>query len=217
MSSDLRRPRLFFTPDTCALASLITCFDAGLDPEIIPISFEREEQKSEAYSATNPKARVPAIQFGDIVVTETPAILVLISQLAPEAALASTDPFQFAALQEFNSYICSTLHVAHAHRMRGHRWVDGEDHEEAMRRKVPDSVGGCYAYIEEHAFTAPYVFGDAYTISDPYLFTLAQWMEADGVDPGAFPKIDAFRTRMRKRSSVARALDVEAALRAKNG
>ena len=25
--------------------------------------------------------------------------------------------------------------------------------------------------------------GEDYTICDPYLFTLAQWMEADGVDP----------------------------------
>jgi glutathione S-transferase len=30
--------------------------------------------------------------------------------------------------------------------------------------------------------------GDAYTIADPYLFTLAQWLEDDGVDPGRIPR-----------------------------
>ena len=29
----------------------------------------------------------------------------------------------------------------------------------------------------------PWVMGDAYTIADPYLFTFAQWLEDDGVDP----------------------------------
>jgi hypothetical protein len=31
------------------------------------------------------------------------------------------DPFAVAQVQEFNSYLCSTVHVAHAHRMRGTR------------------------------------------------------------------------------------------------
>ena len=48
-----------------------------------------------------------------------------IAQTFPEAALAFlNDPFAFAELQSFNSYLCSTPHVAHAHRMRGHRCAD---------------------------------------------------------------------------------------------
>lgn len=31
--------------------------------------------------------------------------------------------------------------------------------------------------------------GERYTICDPYLFTLAQWLEADGVDLARIPKI----------------------------
>jgi glutathione S-transferase len=27
-------------------------------------------------------------------------------------------------MQAFNSYLCSTVHVAHAHRVRGNRWAD---------------------------------------------------------------------------------------------
>ena len=29
---------------------------------------------------------------------------------------------------------------------------------------------------------APWVMGEAYTICDPYLFTIAQWLEQDGPD-----------------------------------
>jgi glutathione S-transferase len=144
------------------------------------------------------------------VLTETPAILAYVAQVYPTAQLAPLDdPFAFGQLQAFNSYICSTLHVAHAHRMRGTRWADEPEAIAAMQRKVPDSVGACYAYIEELAFVGPFVRGETYTVADPYLFTVAQWMEADGVDPAQFPKVAAHREMMRRRKPVQDALRAE--------
>jgi glutathione S-transferase len=75
------------------------------------------------------------------ILTETPAPLAYIAQSLPEARLAPLDePFAFAQLQAFNSYLCSTLHVAHAHRRRGHRWPDEPASFADMQRKVPRSV-----------------------------------------------------------------------------
>jgi glutathione S-transferase len=51
-----------------------------------------------------------------------------------------------------------------------------------MKRKVPESVGGCYSFIETRMLRGPWVMGESYTIADPYLFTIAQWLEDDGVD-----------------------------------
>lgn len=69
--------------------------------------------------------------------------------------------------------------------MRGHRWVDADDAHliAAMQRKVPESVGAGFEMIEREMLKGPWVMGDQYTICDPYLFTLAQWLEKDGVDP----------------------------------
>jgi glutathione S-transferase len=38
--------------------------------------------------------------------------------------------------------------------------------------------------------------GKTYTICNPYLFTLAQFLEGDGVDPARIPKSLKFRGRM---------------------
>ena len=51
--------------------------------------------------------------------------------------------------------------------------------------------------------------GDTYTICDPYLFTLAQWLEADGVDPERLPRVRDHRRRMSERPSVKNALAEE--------
>ena len=57
-----------------------------------------------------------------------------------------------------------------------------------MQRKVPKSVGGAFELVEREMLKGPWVMGERYTICDPYLFTLAQWLEADGVDPNSIPR-----------------------------
>ena len=58
-------------------------------------------------------------------------------------------------------------------------------------------------------FKGPWVMGEAYTICDPYLFTVAGWMEEDGVDPKLVPRIVDHRNRMAERPAVVRALAAE--------
>ncbi len=203
---------LYSAPNTCALASHIALKDAGAPYDLKRIDFRATQQQSPDYLAVNPKARVPAMITPRGILTETPAILAFIAQSFPMAALAPLDdPFAFAEMQSFNSYLCSTVHVAHAHRMRGMRWADDEASFADMRRKVPQAVSACYALIESRMLRGPWVMGEAYTIADPYLFTLAQWLEDDGVDPSRVPGVIAHRNRMLERANVRQALAEETA------
>ena len=95
--------------------------------------------------------------------------------------------------------------------MRGYRWTDDEAAIEAMKRFVPRSVAAAFALAEEGMLEGPYVMGEAYTIADPYLFTLAQWLEADGVDVATLPRVTEHRERIRARPAVQRALAAETA------
>ena len=203
---------LHYTPDTCSLATIIALEEAGAPYTLTLVDFAREEQRSPDYLKVNPKGRVPALATERGVLTETPALLAFVAQSVPAAGLAPLeDPFAFARVQAFNSYLCSTAHVAHAHRMRGYRWVDEPEAIAAMQRKVPQSVFDAFALVETGMLAGPWVMGEAYTICDPYLFTLAQWLEADGVDPARLPRIAGHRRRMAERPAVRRALAAEAA------
>ena len=201
--------KLFYTAHTCSLATHIVLEEVGADYSTARIDFARTEQRSPEYLKVNPKGRVPALVTDRGVLTETPAMLVFVAQSFPAAGLAPLDdPFAFAEMQAFNSYLCSTLHIAHAHRMRGHRWVDADDAAAiaAMQRKVPQSVTACFELIEHDMLEGPWVMGERYTICDPYLFTLAQWLETDGVDPKRIPKVIDHRRRMSERATVKKAI-----------
>ena len=203
---------LYYTPNSCSLASHIALEQAGAPYEARRVDFSRSEQRSPEYLRVNPKGRVPALVTERGILTETPAILTFIAQSFPAARLAPfKDAFSLAQMHSFNSYLCSTVHVAHAHRVRGSRWVDDPGAIEAMKKKVPDSVGACFELIEREMFQGPWVMGSAYSICDIYLFTLAQWLESDGVDPQRFPNVADHRRRMAEHPAVARAMAAERA------
>jgi glutathione S-transferase len=204
--------KFFYAPNTCALASHIALRQAGAEFEPVRVSFADNQQRSPEYLAVNPKGRVPALATGEGILTETPAILAWIAQAWPQAKLAPVgDPWAFAQVQSFNAYICATVHVAHAHRMRGYRWASEESSFADMRRKVPQSVGDCFRLIEREMLNGPWVMGDAYTVCDPYLFTLAQWLEADGVPLEDLPRVLDHRRRMSELPAVHAAIQVETA------
>ena len=199
--------KFFYAPGTCALASRIVLEEAGAPYEAVRLSFKDAEQRKPDYLKINPKGRVPALVTDRGTLTETPAILVYVAQSYRDAKLAPIDdPFALAQAQAFNSYLCSTVHVSHAHRMRGTRWVDDEAAIEAMKRKVPQTVGDGFALIEREMLKGPWVMGERYTICDPYLFTLTQWLPADGVDIARFPKVQKHMAMIKERPAVQRAL-----------
>lgn len=199
--------KLFFASNTCALASHIALEEADAPYEAVRVDFRTNEQRKPEYLAINPKGRVPALVTDRGILTETPAILAFVAQSYPAAHLAPLeDPFEFARVQAFNSYLCSTVHVAHAHRVRGYRWADDPAAIAEMQRKVPTTVGDCFELIETTMLRGPWVMGARYSICDPYLFTLSQWLDGDGVDVNRFPKLVDLQKRMNARPAVQRAL-----------
>lgn len=199
--------KLYFSPQSCALASHIALEEAGAEYQAVRVDFASGEQRQPDYLKVNPKGRVPALLTDRGILTETPAILFYIAQTHPKSGLAILDdPFEIGRLQAFTSYLCSTVHVAHAHRIRGYRWADDEASFVDMRRKVPQTVGECFHLIEREMFAGPWVMGERFSIADPYLYTLATWLESDGIDPSRFPKIADHRQRMTARPAVAKVL-----------
>jgi glutathione S-transferase len=188
---------LYYANGTCALASHLALEYAGAEYEAVRLDFSQQQQRSPDYLQLNPKGRVPALVTERGVLTETPALLQFISQHFPGAKLAPLDdPFLLARANEFNSYLCSTVHVAHAHRARGYRWADDAQAIEAMKAKAPQVMGDCFELIEQGMLQGPWVLGVRFSVCDMYLFTLSQWLKGDGVDINRFPKVADHQRRM---------------------
>ncbi len=99
--------------------------------------------------------------------------------------------------------------MAHAHGRRGRRWANDPVAIKDMQRKVPETVSACFELIEREMFAGPWVMGKDYSICDPYLYTVAKWLESDSVEITRFPKVQDHRQRMAERPAVKKALAVE--------
>jgi glutathione S-transferase len=199
--------KLFFGPGSCAMASHLALEEAGAQYEAVRLSLRDGEQRKPEYLAINPKGRVPALVTDRGVLTENPAILLYIAQTHPKAELAPLDDaFALARMQAVNSYLCATVHVAHAHGARGSRWADDENSLADMKRKVPETMAACFDLIEREMLAGPWVMGERFSAADPYLYTLARWLKGDGVEAARFPKVAEHMRLMEARPATQKVL-----------
>lgn len=195
--------KLFYANGTISIAPAIAILEAGLSTEFAHIDFAQGAQMKPEYLAINPKGRVPALVLeNNTILTETGALLDYIAAIAPDASLIPDASEEAAHMRSVMYYLASTMHVAHAHKMRGSRWSDKAESQADMAAKVPETMTACAQYVEAECLRGDYVCGDQFTIADPYLFIVCNWLEGDGVTVSDFPKITTFLARMETRSSV---------------
>lgn len=194
--------KLYCAPNSISTA-VVTTLNEGVHWEPIRVDFKTAEQTKSEYLALNPKGRVPLLITPEGPLTETGAILEYIGEtVLPQ--LVPIDPLARARMREMMFYIASTAHVNHAHRFRGYRWADQQTSFEDMAAKVPETMTETATYIEAQ-IEGPLLFGEAPTLADFYLYSVASWLETDGVDTSKFPKILAFIDAMNTRPSIQKA------------
>lgn len=192
--------KLYYAPGTISIAVAIALNEAEIEYDTHKLNFSAGDQNSADYAAINPKGRVPALDIGTAILTETGAILDFVAALSPD--LLPDTPVKAAQARSVMYYLASTMHVNHAHKMRGHRWADNQSSWTDMTAKVPKTMAESAAYVEAHCLQGPYVLGAHFCIADAYLFVVCNWLEGDGVDLAPFPKIRTFMEAMNARESV---------------
>lgn len=194
---------LFYANGTISIAPAIALLEAGLDHTLTRVDFASGDQMKPEYLAINPKGRVPALVLEDsTILTETGALLDYIAACAPGAGLIPSCAKDAAHMRSVMYYLASTMHVAHAHKMRGSRWADTEQSHADMSAKVPETMSACAAFVEAECLRGDFVCGKDFSIADAYLFIVCNWLEGDGVALSDFPIITAYLARMKARQSV---------------
>ncbi|MGH0000836.1 glutathione S-transferase family protein [Pseudovibrio ascidiaceicola] len=194
--------KLFYAPGTISIAVAIALEESGVPYTTHKIDFRNPDVSRPQLLEVNPKGRVPVLATDHGILTEAGALLDYVADLAPDDSLKPSDPFKAAKMREAMYYLASTMHVNHAHKLRGARWADKEASWEDMRAKVPETMTACCAYVEENIITGPYVLGETFSIADAYLYVVSTWLKGDGVDITPFPKFNAFQKLMEERDCV---------------
>jgi glutathione S-transferase len=187
--------KLYLTPAACSLADHIALCEAGIDVETVKVDLTtRRCEDGSDFTAINPKGYVPALQFADgTVLTENAAILCWVADHAPR--LMPPGEMGRLRLIEMLSFIASEVHKPF---IRCFFPVDDRDRETAGR-----VVAGRLALLE-NGLSGDYLFGDAYTVADAYLYVMLHWANLTKMQVP--PKLAALFERVHQRPAVQQAL-----------
>lgn len=203
--------QLYYAPDTVSLASHVALEEAKAAYTAHLIDFKINEQRSPGFLKINPKGRVPVLITGDGILTETLPILYYICRMFPNAGLMGDNErssFALAVMQSFHSFLATSVHVAFAHIFRPERYGEGDAAAAAMREKSGPSIYAFFDMIESKlADGRPFVHGDYFTITDPYLLVFSRWIDRAKLGPiDKFPLVAAHRRRIEGRPSTQKVL-----------
>ena len=195
---------LFVAKNTVAVAAQIALVETGLSHQITWIDFAKGQQRAPDYLAVNPKGRVPALVTDHGTLTETPALLDYIAEISK--SLMPVDPFVRARVREMIGYLSATMHVNHAHKMRGSRWSDDPAAQASIAAKVQQTMTASSRIVESMLPDKGWLVGP-YSIADIHLYAVSRWLHGDGVAISEFPKLSAHFAAMQVRPAV---IEVEA-------
>ena len=201
--------KLYGSPGTVSLATHIALEELGLAYEFVSLSLKDGEHLQPAYRAVHPLGRVPALEIAPgQILTETPALLFYLSELAPEAALMPSEGLARARAGEWLSLLSSAVHVAFISFFRPSRFV-GEDGAEALRRDGRARFFELLTYVEHKLPETDFVLGERYTLCDAYVSVFYLWGRHFGLPVHELERYSRLARSVLSRPAVRRTLELE--------
>ncbi|MES1972647.1 MAG: glutathione binding-like protein [Pseudomonadota bacterium] len=200
--------KLYFIPFACSLATRIAIEEAELDAEFVQVSPGGRLPDGRPFTAVSPMGYVPAMETrGGLALTEGPAVLTYIADLAAEGVLAPA-PYTEERYQMIRwlNFLSTELHKAVFAPLMSRTATDGA---KAWAREL---AAKRLDLLSAHLDGADYLLG-SFSVADAYLLSILNWCEHAGVAIAEWPVLLGWRTRMRRRPSVAQAMANEMPLR----
>lgn len=198
--------KLYYAPGACSLSPHISLHEAGAEFEIEKVDVATHRTASgRDFREINPKGYVPALVLdGGEVVTEGAAVIQYIADRFPAAKLAPANgTLARTRLQEQLNFIASELHKAFSPLFNPSASADAR---EAAKAAVARKFDHVEAVLSDGR---PYLLGNAFSVADPYLFTVASWTGPAAIDIGRWPHLARYLKRIGERPSVQAAMRAE--------
>ena len=199
--------KLYYKPGTCSLASHIILRELA-----IPFTLERTDtvsgltESGRQYAEVNPKGYVPALELEPgVVLTENPAILEYLADLAKQPQLApAAGSLQRARLRELLAFLSAELHKTFSPFFSGTALVP--EQKQLALQKMQCRLGNLNQQLQQQG---PYLLGEQLSVADIYAFVILSWTRYIQVSLADWPALEDFFARIAKRPCVVQAMQAE--------
>ena len=163
----------------------------GLGYDLAAHDLRKGEQKTADYLALNPQGMVPALQDGDLIVTQSPAILEWLEETHPEPALLPTAANDRATVRAMAALIGCDIHPLNNLRvlkaLRSNFEADQATVDAWAAGWIAPGFDALEALIARHG--GAWCFGDAPTLADCYLIPQLYSARRFNMDLSPWPRL----------------------------
>ena len=210
---------LHYFPSNASFTPHVLLEEMGLPFELKLVDRAQNAQKSADYLKLNPNGLIPVLVDGDLVLYETAAICLHLTDTHPEKNLApAVGSKQRAHFYKWLMWMTNTVQPSMIMYFYTDRYTSSTDPEVVaqMTAKTQERVGGMLKQLDDQLATSggPWMMGETFTVLDIYAFMLGRWTrgfkgDAASTQPArsvaAWPHLGPFMERVRARPSVQRA------------
>lgn len=198
--------KLYYMPGACPLATHIVLEWIGEPYETRAV--ERKALKEPEFLALNPVGSVPVFVDGDLVLTQSSAILEYLAEKYPQAGLMPEDIHARAETRRWMGFVHSDLHKSFGLAFGKAAFSSESAVQDAIAAGGIAKARQLFAIIDKQLNGKDWITGTR-SIVDPYLYTIIRWADALKVDLSDLPNVVAFRDRMNSDAAVKAALQAE--------
>jgi maleylacetoacetate isomerase len=163
----------------------------GVRTESVPVNLLTQEHLGEAYAAVNPQKRIPALDIGETVLVQSPAILEYLDEAYPEPPLLPMGAVARARVRAVCSVIACDVHPLNNSGTLAYLRERFERDKEAVKGWYAHWILQGFEAIEQMLAPGPFAFGSRPTLADVYLVPQVYNARRFHVPLQAFPKIVA--------------------------
>ncbi|MDO4250469.1 MAG: glutathione S-transferase family protein [Moraxella sp.] len=181
--------------------------ECGADYDVVPVSYGTDGTKSADFLAINPMGKLPALKYGDTVITETLAIITFLAELFSDKQLIPAEGTIERA--EFYRWLLFAVHVEYAIM---DKYFGIPETPERKRGIGYGSFDEALTTLSNFLKDKEYAVGDHFTALDLYLSGLIGWAIMRAQVLSMDSELATFMKRHAARPAFAKAQQLDAEL-----
>jgi glutathione S-transferase len=196
--------KLYYAPGACSFAPHIVLHE--LDLSHTPVKVDLRTHKladGTDFYTINPHGYVPVLELDDGTrLTEAQVVLQYLADRKPGTLAPAFGSLERYKLMQMLGFIATEIHKGF-----GPLWYP--DTPEATRAGAIEKLGKRFDEVSRELGDRQYIFGNAFSIADAYLFTVLSWSSYLKVDLSRWPTLQNYLKRIAERESVRKAKTME--------
>ena len=161
--------------------------EAGADYELVRVELGETGEAPADYLALNPWGRVPTLVDGDLVLTESAAIVLHVADRFPEARLVPrVGSPERSNVYRWLVYLTNTVQATYMRWRYPERYTADPAGEAGIVAREADTLRRHFDWIDEQLAGRPWLVGQERTGADLYLFMLTRWARSQ--EPAAWDR-----------------------------